>query len=175
MGTLKDATIYTSGPIESSNDCVSWREAVTPYLLDFGMVVWNPLKKPTWVPNVDGITQRQMRKMFSFDDIVKEKNSAIRKYGLHCAANCDIILLRVTGEHTVGTYEELSVARFKPVLCWCDEKIPSMWLVDQLGAYDCVDFVFHITMESLLKTLSWINDGNDLPDNYKWMFLTHGR
>lgn len=179
MGLLENARIYLSGPIESSKDATSWRDRISKDLKPIKVKIWDPLVKPSWMnASVDGAKQQQYKKQLCDNTCSSEiidNNHSVRKMGLHLAANCDILIVKV-GEQTVGTWEELQVARFKPIFVICEDiDIPSMWLVDQLDAYHNINFVFHRTIHSLVYLLNRIDGGKvNFKDPYKWSFLTYG-
>jgi len=171
---LANARVYLCGPIENSNEPINWRDKASAELSKLGMVVWNPLVKPFWMSDIDGKRQREMRDKLHIHEI-KLHNHSVRLLGLHLVANCDIVLLRINGEPTIGTYEELSVAKYKPVICWCDEDVPSMWLVDQLNCYDYPHYVFHRSINDIMSYLRKVDSGViDVPDRFRWSFVTYG-
>lgn len=174
MNLLRNARVYLSGPIEAVDDAETWRVKITQPLLQMGAKVWDPLVKPDWVEDIDGAKQREMKQCLLDGVCVKSSNCMVRQLGLHLAANCDLVIVRINKEFTVGTFEELAVAKFKPVLCLCDDAIPSMWLVDQLDAYDNWKFIFHTKMKSLVHTLRQIDSGTIVPqDKFRWIFLNY--
>jgi hypothetical protein len=168
---LKGARVYLCGPVEHSVD-LSWRDQVAKELSDLGLIFWNPLVKPSWMFDVDGVMQGQIKR-----DILAGVgeagviNGLIREWCLHLVSNCDIVILRCSGEFTVGTWEEISLAKYKPVLCWCDEKAVSAWLIDQLGQDPKDSFFFKL--DDLAKYLRNINVTGEVPDLLKWSFITH--
>lgn len=174
MNLLSGARFYLAGPVESAGISY-WRRDLTPLLVEhFGAVVWDPLVKPGWMPDVDGAAQAALK-----FDVTSERtrsiNGVLRKFCQHMVANCDIVIVMVDKTFTVGTFEELGIAKYKPIFVLTDGKdIPSMWLVDQLDAYNNLEFVFHDGIDSLLVTLCKISLGEiKLDDPFKWMFLTY--
>lgn len=141
-------------------------------------IVWDPYYKPPWMDKFDGSVQREMRSNLSDPSTIRA-NGDIREYCLHLAANCDIFILYLDGTFTVGALEELAVAKYKPIFVISDD-IPSMWLVDQLDAYNCSDFVFHDTIFDLVNLLLKVDNGTiDLQkvmgiNLFKWMFMLNG-
>jgi hypothetical protein len=186
MNKLRGARIYLSGPIESAKNSTNWRNKLAGKLSlpDIGVRIWDPLQKPSWADDIDGPKQVQMRmaleSVHSEDMIrnIKSRNNMIRRLGQSMAAQCDIMVLGVDGSFTVGSLEEVDIAEHKPifVLNLQSGRIPSMWLVDQLDAYNNIDFVFHEDIASLEKTIRGIDSGEiELTDRYRWLFLTHDR
>ena len=177
MGLLQNKSIYLSGPIECVDDASGWRDKISPLLTEIGLSVWNPLKKPSWMDNVDGHMQREMARDLLYSGVefeaIKKKNGSIRKFDLHLAANCDVMILNLNG-FTVGSFEELYLAQRKPVFVISDKKIPSMWLLDQLDAYNSRDFIFHQNIASLIDIIKKVDSGEVSPtDLYRWVFLSY--
>jgi hypothetical protein len=175
MNWLRNARFYLAGPIESSDNADFWRsrlETILPHRFD--SVVWNPLQKPKWIPDVDGTAQAALKSDIS-SERTRSINGILRKFCQHMAANCDIFIVKIDKTFTVGTFEELGIAKYKPVFVLTGESgIPSMWLVDQLDAYNNIDFVFHHGVDELVETLDRVDRGGvKFEDPYRWMFLTH--
>lgn len=186
MNKLKGARIYLSGPIESSENATGWRNKLAKRLSCVIPTIrmWDPLQKPSWTEDIDGPKQVQMRmaleSVYSEDMIrnIRNRNHMIRRLGQSMAAQCDIVILGLDGSFTAGSLEEVEVAKHKPifVLNLQSGKIPSMWLVDQLDAYNNINFVFHESIDSLVSILMRIDNGTkEPPDPYRWLFMTHDR
>jgi len=170
MDKLKNTTAYLAGPVESSKDPNNWRKEASTKLKTLNITPWDPLIKPRWVPQIDGKAQAKMK-----EDIPKyqETNKMLRKFCLHLAANATFIIVKIDKTFTVRTFEEIAVAKYKPVFV-ISEDIPSMWLVDQLDAYDNLEFVFHKSIDSLMDLLKKINRGEVHPQPLvKWPSLTY--
>jgi hypothetical protein len=171
---LKGARVYLCGPVEYSVD-LSWRERVTEELSDLGLVFWNPLVKPSWMVDVDGVMQGKVKlDVLSGVPEAKVVNGLIRRWCLHLVSNCDVVILRCSGEPTVGTWEEISLAKYKPVLCWCDEDAVSAWLVDQLDL--CIGGSLFFGLGELAGFLRMVNltgrVSDYVSDYFKWSFIS---
>ena len=180
MNFLKDVTVYLSGPIESCDDPNSWRAKISPELEKLGMVVWNPLVKPSWMLPVDGKRQRSWREVIKdgTDSLqisgIKLMNKQIRSVDRALAYSCNIMIVRISSKSfSVGTYEELVIAKEagKPVFFLTDEPIPSMWLVDMFDAYD--NTPFFISVSDLINHLRLIDNGITEVDRIAWIFKTY--
>lgn len=201
INLLVGAKVYLSGAIEADQNASTWRNRLTPRLEELGMTVWDPLVKPDWMAKVDGpgqaawkaviANQTRLKKTDSADEFVKnshawsqelkplleieQMNREIRKVCLKIAGHCDLMLVKIDKKiFTVGTWEELTVAvqRSIPIFILCDEKIPSMWLVDMLDAYYKPDEVFFQTEDALIKHLSDISTGVAQVDKSDWASIT---
>lgn len=198
---LIGAKCYLSGAIEADQNASTWRNRLTPRLEELGITVWDPLVKPDWMSKVDGPTQSDWKKSIAnqtrllkdgtTDQMVENtmawskdseklfeivvKNREIRKVCLKLAGHCDFMVVKIDKKmFTVGTWEELTVAvqRSIPVFILCDDKIPSMWLVDMLDAYYKPDEVFFQTEDELIKYLNDISTGNIQVDKSDWASIT---
>jgi hypothetical protein len=182
MGYLSGKSVYLCGAVEAHQSPNSWRNKITPHLQQHGLVVLNPLIKPKWMSSIDAIGQKEMKQILinsrNYFDIekVKRDNTIIRAYCLSLVRMCDFFIVKLDNVFTVGTFEEITIAKDKPIFIISDVDIPSMWLMAQLNIYNLEDrkFYLHKTMESCLSTLEQINE--KIPNNldpFKWIFLRH--
>lgn len=193
---LIGAKCYLSGAIEADQNASTWRNRLTPRLEELGMITWDPLVKPDWMAQVSGAEQAAWKKIIAnpppmFDnssasepykgwcgsenDIIETKNREIRKVCLKIAGHCDLMIVKIDKKiFTVGTWEELTVAvqRSIPVFILCDEKIPSMWLVDMLDAYRKPNEVFFQTEDELIKHIYDISTGVVQVHKSDWASIT---
>lgn len=185
MNTLKNVKIYLCGPIEADLCASNWRKDITGKLENLGMTVLNPLVKPSWMPNVTGERQRELKENlekgpFNLSDIALE-NDIARDYCLGLIRISDILLVNLLGgpKFTVGTWEEISLSKDKPIFFIHEGIIPSMWLCSMCHIYTQWEreTYLHRTIISVLDKLQEIN--NNPPDQFvdnnplKWLFLTH--
>ena len=194
MNHLEGTRVYLAGPIENSDDAVSWREAITPALHDLKIKVWNPLIKPDWTGNIDGKNQRKLKEIIRSDPkdggrpnlryldhihsketkLAFEQNKHIRTNGLRLASAADFIICRMTGEFTAGTFEEIAEGKRcgKPVLFWIDDKYMSMWLIAQFCEHPGGEHrVFYETCDDLIEFLSSVDRGNYTIEPSQWIFM----
>ena len=110
----------------------------------------------------------------SFTDIqsIYETNHQIRTAARRLASACDFMICRITGEFTAGTFEELSLAAGKPVLFWANNKIPSMWLLDQFADIKTWEYVFFDSWRKLFNYIKQVDNAEVVIDPVKWIFLT---
>jgi len=185
MGFLGGSVCYLSGPIEFEGDASSWRDECSGFLGSLDVGVWDPLKKPDFVPDVDGVRQREdRRRVACFEDgefvrLEREWSGVrdLRLAGLTWAAQCDWMIVNLCGAKTYGTLEEITFGRYKPVFIVC-EGMPSMWLLEQLGMSAvwpkyCVE-----SLVDLFGLLQFWDDGrcdDDVwgPDGYEEMLRWH--
>lgn len=185
MGLLEGTTAYLSGPIEAATDAVSWRDSIKADLRYLGIRAWDPLVKPDWMldsAQVDGPGQATWKPKIVNDNTtdvnaLEERgniffgNRQIRQVGLRLAQAADFIICRMTGEFTAGTFEELALAANKPVLFWCDQEIPSMWLFDQFADLNTWRDTFFTSWANLYDYLNMVDNKEVSIDPIKWIFL----
>jgi hypothetical protein len=186
MGLLEGTTAYLSGPIEAATDATSWRNSVKSDLRSLGIRPWDSLEKADWMLDyalADGAQQATWKSKIINDaqedvSALEERgniyfgNRQIRQVGLRLAQAADFIICRMTGEFTAGTFEELALAAGKPVLFWCDQKIPSMWLFDQFADLNKWRDTFFTSWADLYGYLGMVDNKEVSIDPLKWIFLT---
>ena len=185
MGNLAGSRVYLCGAVEVESDPNNWRALITPALEMFGLVVLNPLIKPPWMPAVDGKAQRAFKESLIQNpnekiNYIKKNNDAARNYCLALVKMCDFTIVKLTKTFTVGTWEEISIARGKPCFIICDDLIPSMWLMSQLNIYDNIkrEIYIHKSLDSCLTRLARINSNKNLEfdlnlDPFDWIFIRY--
>ena len=183
MNFLKGVSVYLSGAIEATQDKgTTWRQRVTPFLENLGMNVWDPLVKPDWVPEANGVRQTEWKKLLidgianlAIEGIIKD-NSSLRKVGCSLANNCNTMIVKIDKTiFTVGTWEEVMIGQRRgiPMFFLCAESIPSMWLLDMVNAYQNPEEVFFQTELDLFKHLQLIDNNSTKVDNIAWIFKTY--
>lgn len=196
MNLLRGVKVYLGGPVEASLDPNNWRNSITTILEKMEMIVLNPLVKPTWMPPVDGVRQNELKHILSqrgvtpstiSHDTITIENDAARRYCLSLVRAADILIINISHKtFSVGTWEEVTLARDKPIFVICEDDIPSMWLYSMLGISSHIERerYFKRDVNSVLSEFSVINDlhisnlemtyftTNDL---FKWIFLTYNK
>ncbi len=183
MGYLQNTSIYLSGAVEAHQTPDTWRNKIAPKLSNLGLKVYDPLIKPEWMPAITPTQQASWK-----SEIYKDNNGQImldnmitRQWCLALTYSCNMMIVKLEKKiFTAGTFEEIKIARDcnKPIFVICDDKIPSMWLVDQLDAYGRLDDVFFTSDDELINHLSDINERGrkaliNANDYLRWIFITH--
>lgn len=184
MSMLKNTRIYLCGPVETDPKASNWREDATTSLESIGMTVLDPLKKPSWMPNVTGERQRELKETLSkagpglsqVHDLAME-NDIARDYCLGLIRAADILLVNLQGnKFTVGTWEEIALSKDKPIFIVHEEIIPSMWLCSMCHIYTSWEreTYLHRTMYSAIDKIQTIDREQLIKNNpLKWIFLTY--
>jgi hypothetical protein len=178
MGLLNGSSVYLSGAVEAHSDPNSWRNKLSIELEKIGIRPWNPLVKPKWIPNITAEEQRDWKsKVLAEDpdtDNILFKNARLRHFCLHMVANANFVIMKLDNTQTIGTFEELAVAKYKPVFVLSDNKLPSMWLLAQLGLNNSLATYIHQDIDSLVSILKAIDCGSLKPvPEVRWMFLRY--
>lgn len=180
MGSLAGTKVYLGGAVEHAG-VSSWREEISIKLATFGIISLNPLKKPSWMPQIDGTKQLALKSSLldKGDEVVgsvREENSKVRRFCLALVRDADFLIVTIDKTFTVGTFEEISAAANKPVFIVSEDPIPSMWLIDQLGIYTAKDrqLYLHKNHASCMDKIEYIDFlGPDIRylDPFSWIFL----
>ena len=119
---LKNQRVYLAGAMDRVADRGNgWRDNITPFLEDLGVVVFNPIKKPTAVGQEDEATHQHKIKLKSeknYDELSKLMKT-IRSVDLRLVDISDFLIVNLDLDvHPCGTYEELFLANRskKPVV-----------------------------------------------------------
>jgi hypothetical protein len=184
-GKLYNATAYLQGSVENSTDPKSWRNIISQQLRKLHIIPWDPLKKPKWYPNITAETQRSWKKgireqyysktLLQESKEIWQQNESLRKFCLHMVSNANIIIFKIDKTFTVGSWEELSTCKYKPVFIITEDPAISTWLIAQLELepQEIQEYI-HKDIDSLINYLGKINRGATIPSNcLKWMFMTY--
>lgn len=129
---------YLAGPVENSDDAVSWRLDMSNFLRQLGVVVYDPLIKPDWFPENCKIDPKAYKNVInsvepSASAIIDtfEATSFLRKACLKMVSSCDFVICYMPKMFTAGTFEEIYLAGNldKPVLFCMPDGIVSTWVL----------------------------------------------
>lgn len=172
---LKNQRVYLAGAIDRVEDRGSgWRDDITPFLNKMGIMVFNPLKKPSQDGVEDSETHNlklKLKKNENFDELSKIMKN-IRSIDLRLVDISDFLIVNINLQHhACGTYEEISLANRskKPILIhieqgkvntpdWLFGTIPHQW--------------FFSSWEELKSYLEYVhNDKNMIDHHDRWRFF----
>ena len=163
MGKLKGTRVYLAGPMDRAIDRgKTWREYITPYLKQFGIIVLDPCDKPieTCLENDENIRKRhELKQQEKWDEIAKFK--AIRSVDLRMIDVSDFIIVCLDMDSKpFGTCEEIVTANRekKPILVWSvqGKKEAPDWLFWMIPH----KFIFN-SIDDILLYLKNIDDGGE--------------
>jgi nucleoside 2-deoxyribosyltransferase len=122
MNRLKNQRVYLAGAMDRVPDRgVTWRDNITPFLESLGIVVFNPIKKPSIEGSEDEQThiyKVKLKKEQKFDEL-SNLMKTIRSVDLRLVDISDFLIVNLDiDQHPCGTYEEIFLANRskKPVI-----------------------------------------------------------
>lgn len=122
MNRLTNQRAYLAGAIDRVDDKGrGWREEITPFLKSLGIVVFNPITKPTEIGLEDSDTHTIKHKLKSqkrYDEL-SSMMKVIRSVDLRLVDISDFLIVNLDlSIHPCGTYEEIFWAnrQKKPIL-----------------------------------------------------------
>ena len=163
MNRLKNQRVYLAGAMDRVVDRGNgWRDNITPFLQDLGVVVFNPIKKPAKIGKEDSETHRYKTKLKlekNYDELSAIMKT-IRAVDLRLVDISDFIIVNLDlNIHACGTYEEISLANRskKPILIhveqgkqqtpdWLFGAIPHEWFFSNWN--DLKDYLISIDKDS---------------------------
>jgi nucleoside 2-deoxyribosyltransferase len=122
MNRLKNQRVYLAGAMDRVPDRGNgWRDKITPFLQDLGIVVFNPIKKPSSVGMEDSATHsfKQKLKLENNYDALSKLMKVIRSVDLRLVDISDFLIVNLDLDiHPCGTYEEIFWAnrQKKPII-----------------------------------------------------------
>lgn len=122
MNRLKNQRVYLAGAMDRVLDRGNgWRDQITPFLNDLGVIVFNPIKKPTILGKEDEETHKQKIKLKNNEqyDELSSLMKTIRSVDLRLVDISDFLIVNLDLDiHPCGTYEEIFWAnrQKKPII-----------------------------------------------------------
>lgn len=174
LNRLKNQRVYLAGAMDRVPDRgATWRNNITPFLEDMGVIVFNPIKKPTDVGLEDHDTHAlkiKLKEQKRYDELSSIMKT-IRAVDLRLVDISDFLVVNLNLEHHAsGTYEEISLANRskKPILIhieqgkqytpdWLFGAIPHQW--------------FFSSWEELQNYLTHINRDDNIDHYNRWRFF----
>ncbi len=164
---------YLSGSMDREPDHgVYWRERITPFLLDLGVIPLNPCDKP--IDIAQEIENREFRNSLKESEdfeLLAKLLKPIRLVDLRMVDMAEFLIVRMDSSvHTCGTYEELFWAnRMKrPILIWCVGGKKS--LPDWLWSVVPEPHIF-TSDEEIKQYLLHVHLDENISDLKRWMFF----
>jgi nucleoside 2-deoxyribosyltransferase len=169
MNRLLNQRVYLAGAMDRVADRGNgWRDDITPFLESLGIIVFNPIKKPSTIGQEDESVQ-QLKKLYKLNNEYDKLSSlmkTIRAVDLRLVDISDFLIVNLDLDiHPCGTYEEIFWAnrQKKPIIVhmvqgknqapdWLFGTIPhqmifSSWL-------EIRDYLNHINIYSEIKTFN---------------------
>jgi hypothetical protein len=175
MNRLKNQRVYLAGAMDRVADRGStWRDNITPFLSEMGIVVFNPISKPTGIGLEDSDShtiKTKLKQQHRYDELASMMKT-IRSVDLRLVDISDFLIVNLDlNVHPCGTYEEIFWAnrQKKPIIVHMvqgKDHTPD-WLFGTIPH----QMVFS-TWEDIKSYLVHI-DGSENIDTYKrWYFFS---
>jgi hypothetical protein len=178
---LENTRVYLAGAVEHDKGAKSWREQITERLEPFYVQVYDPLVKPSWLPEICKKDPALYRPALAGNNSelskqdVYDANVDVRKLCLAHVAAADWIICYMPIKYTAGTFEELYLARQlnKPVFFMIPDGVPSTWLLPLFTTPDNQDKVFFNGWDAMFSHLTRLNDGEVALNPYQWVSVMY--
>ena len=122
MDRLRNQRVYLAGAMDRVSDRGNgWRDNITPFLETLGIVVFNPIKKPTKIGEEDNRVHKQkiqLKLNYQYDELSSIMKT-IRSVDLRLVDISDFLIVNLDLDvHPCGTYEEIFWAnrQKKPII-----------------------------------------------------------
>jgi len=122
MDRLRNQRVYLAGAMDRVSDRGNgWRDNITPFLETLGIVVFNPIKKPTKIGEEDDRVHKQKTQLklnHRYDELSSIMKT-IRSVDLRLVDISDFLIVNLDLDvHPCGTYEEIFWAnrQKKPII-----------------------------------------------------------
>jgi nucleoside 2-deoxyribosyltransferase len=173
---LKHHRCYIAGPIDRAPDSgYGWRKTITPLLRSMGIVVFDPLLKPTDI-GLEADDNRSSRKFLKEEEKFDEFSEImrnIRHTDLRMVDISDFMIAYIDLDiFACGTIEEIVVCnkQKKPVLMLCKQ-----------GKVHCPDWIFGMlphefifgSIEEIIDYLKDIDKGSEPDTLGRWIFFNY--
>ncbi len=151
MNRLKDQRVYLAGAMDRVKDRGNgWRDNITPFLEELGVVVFNPIKKPSIIGKEDSETHQhkiKLKKEQNYKDL-SVLMKTIRSVDLRLVDISDFLIVNLDLDiHPCGTYEEIFWAnrQKKPIIVHMEQ-----------GKQSAPDWLFGTIPHEMIFS-SWFN------------------
>lgn len=174
MERLKNQRVYLAGAMDRVPDRGStWRDNITPFLNELGIVVFNPISKPTDIGLEDKDThaiKTKLKKKARYDELTSMMKT-IRSVDLRLVDISDFIIVNLDLDtHPCGTYEELFGCNRskKPILIHIEQGKENMpdWLFGTIPHN-----WFFSNWEELKKYILHIDKDENIDLQNRWKFF----
>jgi len=174
MNRLRNQRVYLAGAMDRVEDRgAGWRDKITPFLEDMGIVVFNPLNKPTDTGLEDHdshIIKNKLKFQKRYDEL-SSMMKTIRSVDLRLVDISDFLVVNLNLDiHPCGTYEEIFTAN--------RQKKPILIHVEQ-GKEHAPDWIFGTiphqmvfsNWQELQSYLIHINSSENIDHHKRWYFF----
>lgn len=175
MNRLAGYNSYIIGAMDRVADGgEGWRDYITPYLENLGIVVLNPCNKPIDIGLEDKQNRKEieeLKRVGDYDEVSSYDRRKIRSTDLRMVDMSQFVIVNLDLDvHPCGTYEELFWANRckKPILVHMEQgkvNTPNwlLWTIPHQFIFD--------TWDDMLSYLKRVDDGTETETYNRWMFF----
>ena len=173
---LLNQRVYLAGAMDRVADRgVGWRDSITPFLEDLGIIVFNPIKKPTSVGIEDALTHElklQLKKDQNYDELSSVMKT-IRSVDLRLVDISDFLIVNLDLDiHPCGTYEEIF---------WANRQKKPIIIHMVQGKRNAPDWLFGTIPHKMIfshwdeikEYLSHVDSYNQINNYNRWYFFNY--
>lgn len=174
MNRLKNQRVYLAGAMDRVSDRgATWRDNITPFLRDMGIVVFNPITKPTDIGMEDNDShtiKTKLKQQHRYDEL-SSMMKTIRSVDLRLVDISDFLIVNLDlNVHPCGTLEEIFLAnrQKKPIIIHMvqgKDQTPD-WLFGTIPH----QMIFS-TWEEIKSYLVHINTSENIDSYKRWYFF----
>lgn len=175
MNRLKNQRVYLAGAMDRVKDRGStWRDNITPFLESLGIVVFNPLNKPSNIGMEDTevhLVKKKLKERKNYDEL-SSMMKTIRGVDLRLVDISDFLIVNLDIDtHPCGTLEEIFWAnrQKKPIIIHMEQgknNTPD-WLFGTIPH----QMVFS-TWDEVKEYLLHINSAENIETYKRWYFFS---
>jgi len=175
MNRLSNQRVYLAGAMDRVPDRGNgWRDNITPFLESLGVIVFNPIKKPTSMGKEDEqvqVLKKSYKDSQDYDELSKLMKT-IRSVDLRLVDISDFLIVNLDLEtHPCGTLEEIF---------WANRQKKPIIIHMVQGKQNAPDWLFGTIPHEMIFSswneiqnyLEYINSSNSIIDYRRWYFFS---
>ena len=174
MNRLNNQRVYLAGAMDRVPDRGNgWRDSITPFLQDLGVIVFNPIKKPSIVGMEDDQThhlKKDLKVKENYNEL-SQLMKIIRSVDLRLVDISDFLIVNLDLDiHPCGTYEEIF---------WANRQKKPIIIHMVQGKQNAPDWLFGTvphemifsSWDSIKEYLYNINSNHEINNHNRWYFF----
>jgi nucleoside 2-deoxyribosyltransferase len=174
MNRLNKQRVYLAGAVDRVEDRgMGWRQSITPFLESLGVIVFNPILKPTEIGLEDDDTHNiktKLKKQNRFEEL-SNMMKIIRSVDLRLVDISDFLIVNLDLDiHPCGTYEEIF---------WANRQKKPILIHMQQGKQNAPDWLFGVVPHQMIYSdwndlygyLEHINSDENINSHKRWYFF----
>lgn len=178
MNRLFNQRVYLAGAMDRVADRGNgWRDNITPFLESLGIIVFNPIKKPTHVGIEDEATHKyklKLKEEMNYDQL-SSLMKTIRSVDLRLVDISDFLIVNLDLDiHPCGTYEEIF---------WANRQKKPIIIHMVQGKQNAPDWLFGTIPHQMIFSnwedikiyLHHINSNSEINNHNRWYFFNYDK